>query len=351
MTHLSSNSPSTTSMDILWRSQDDKFFISDSKELFSFEDLRKFLEQQPRWKGVTQAIWDVAASHVSVAILGVYKMQQGLKPKQVGVSRVISDGPRFTFLADFFILPSYRGMGLGKALLAVLLASPSFGSKLQRVNIGNSIELRSLLQKYGGFKPATFPDAAGIPFMIKQIPNEYESHDECSSILDMEHVQHPSLKEYYLSTRTDLIQLSIVYEFLKTAFWSKQVEQENLPKEVATSDCISIFYKTPDRSDAEPEQVGFARWATDRVTFAYLLDVFIVKEHRGKGLGIWLVQQAMEMPAIRQRLPHADITKDIFPRLIMLRTLDAQGLYSRYAGFTELQKGGQGLGIMLRDST
>ncbi|KIM25838.1 hypothetical protein M408DRAFT_25950 [Serendipita vermifera MAFF 305830] len=347
---MSSNSLSTTSMAILWCSQDDRFFISDSKELLSFQDLKEFLEPQHRWKGVTQAIWDAAVSHVSVTTLGVYERQQDFKLKQVGFSRAISD-TRFTWLADFFILPSYRGMGLGKALLAVLLASPSFKAKRQRVDVGNSIGLQSLLQKYGGFIPLTYPDAGGIPVMSKEVPNECESHDEPSPTPDTEPVHHPFFKEYFVSTRNDLIQFSVVHEFLKGAYWSRGIEPGTLQREMAASDCISLFHQASNNGDAEPRQIGSARWVTDRVTFAYLTDVFVLKEHAGKGLGIWLVQQALEMPAVRKRLPLTDgATKDIFSRFIILLTGDAQGLYSRHAGFIELREGDPNLNILMRDS-
>lgn len=100
---------------------------------------------------------------------------------------------------------------------------------------------------------------------------------------------------------------------------------------------------------AEPSQVGYARWVTDRTTFAYLADVFVVEGHAGKGLGIWLVQEAQKMPAVTQQLPHTNATQGTLPRLLLLQTRTAQGLYSRHAGFVEFNdKDGQDLRIMAR---
>ena len=88
---------------------------------------------------------------------------------------------------------------------------------------------------------------------------------------------------------------------------------------------------------------------TDRSTFAYLADVFVLQEHAGKGLGVWLVQQAQEMAAVKRTLPGTNAAQDCFPRLVLLRTSTAQSLYSRYAGFAELRdRGEQDVKIMMR---
>ena len=74
---------------------------------------------------------------------------------------------------------------------------------------------------------------------------------------------------------------------------------------------------------AGSDQVGFARAITDRTTFAYLADVFILEAHRGHGLGTWLVSSILQYPELR------DVGS------WMLATLDAHGLYARF-GFKAL---------------
>jgi GNAT superfamily N-acetyltransferase len=71
-------------------------------------------------------------------------------------------------------------------------------------------------------------------------------------------------------------------------------------------------------------QVGFGRAVTDRSTFAYLADVFVLPEHRGRGLGKWLVDCFMEHPELQGL------------RRWLLATADAHALYSR-AGFVPLK--------------
>jgi GNAT superfamily N-acetyltransferase len=73
------------------------------------------------------------------------------------------------------------------------------------------------------------------------------------------------------------------------------------------------------------EQVGFARVVTDRATFAYLADVFVLEEHRGRGIGKWLVEVILSHPDLQGL------------RRWMLATRDAHDLYRRY-GFGELRQ-------------
>jgi GNAT superfamily N-acetyltransferase len=70
-------------------------------------------------------------------------------------------------------------------------------------------------------------------------------------------------------------------------------------------------------------QVAFCRWVTDRATFAWLCDVFVDREARGRGLGTWLVEVAIDHPDVRGL------------RRQLLATHDAHGLYARF-GFTPL---------------
>ena len=73
------------------------------------------------------------------------------------------------------------------------------------------------------------------------------------------------------------------------------------------------------------DQVGFARVVTDRAAIAYLADVFVVAEHRGRGLGTWLVESVMSHPDLQGL------------RRFMLGTKDAHALYERF-GFRPLEE-------------
>ena len=73
----------------------------------------------------------------------------------------------------------------------------------------------------------------------------------------------------------------------------------------------------------DDEQIGFARLITDKATFAYLADVFVLETHRGKGLGKWLMQIIQEHPDVQNL------------RRWLLTTKDAHGLYEQ-AGWTQV---------------
>ena len=72
-------------------------------------------------------------------------------------------------------------------------------------------------------------------------------------------------------------------------------------------------------------QVGFARVISDKATFAYLADVYVLEAHRGKGLSKWLLEVVLADPQLQSL------------RRFLLATWDAHELYRRY-GFTELAK-------------
>ena len=80
--------------------------------------------------------------------------------------------------------------------------------------------------------------------------------------------------------------------------------------------CFGLF-------DRQVEQVGFARAITDGATFAYLADVYVLEEHRGKGLGKWMVETILAHPSLQGL------------RRILLATRDAHELYAPF-GFKPL---------------
>ncbi len=124
---------------------------------------------------------------------------------------------------------------------------------------------------------------------------------------------------YLISTDRSLLDLRFVHGYLKTSYWAAGVPEEVVRRSVENSLCFGVY--------SDEEQVGFARVVTDRATFAYLADVFVLEEHRGRGLGKWLVEVVLSHPELRGL------------RRWMLATRDAHKLYRRY-GFAELGRPG-----------
>ena len=119
-----------------------------------------------------------------------------------------------------------------------------------------------------------------------------------------------------ISTDPARLNLDVIHGFLSRAYWSKNIPRSIVERAVRNSLCFGVY--------ADGEQVGFARVITDRATFAYIADVFIVETHRGRGFSKFM------MGAIKA---HPDLQG---LRRWSLATRDAHGLYSQF-GFTPLK--------------
>jgi GNAT superfamily N-acetyltransferase len=121
---------------------------------------------------------------------------------------------------------------------------------------------------------------------------------------------------YQISTETEKLDVDLVHGFLANeSYWSQGVPRDTVETAIRNSLCFGVY--------SGSDQVGFGRVVTDRATFALLADVFILKEHRGKGLSKWLMRCIVD---------HADLQG---LRRFLLLTSDAHGLYGQF-GFTPL---------------
>src|SRR5918997_3746569 len=94
---------------------------------------------------------------------------------------------------------------------------------------------------------------------------------------------------YEISTDPARVDLDVVHRFLsEEAYWSPGVPRDVVERSIAGSIPFGLY--------RDGEQAGFARVITDSATFAYLADVFVLPEHRGRGLGVWLVETILEHP-------------------------------------------------------
>ena len=76
--------------------------------------------------------------------------------------------------------------------------------------------------------------------------------------------------------------------FLPVSYWAEGISKEIIRRSIEGSLCFGVF--------ENDKQVGFARMITDKATFAYLADVFIIEEYRGLGLSKWLMEVIMSHP-------------------------------------------------------
>ena len=115
---------------------------------------------------------------------------------------------------------------------------------------------------------------------------------------------------YSITTENQKLDLDAIHAYLSRSFWAEGISKDVVARSIANSLCFGLFDGT--------HQVGFARVVTDRATFAYLCDVYVLESHRGLGLGKWLVETVMAHPDLQGL------------RRFQLVTRDAHGLYSRH---------------------
>jgi GNAT superfamily N-acetyltransferase len=126
------------------------------------------------------------------------------------------------------------------------------------------------------------------------------------------------------------VDVDVVHGFLSTSYWATGIPREIVARSIAGSLNLGVY--APDGS-----MVAFARVVTDRATFAWLADVFVVEEHRGHGLGRFVVSTLVDHPELKG------------VRRFMLATADAHELYRSY-GFTGLADPSRTM-VISRDAT
>jgi GNAT superfamily N-acetyltransferase len=134
--------------------------------------------------------------------------------------------------------------------------------------------------------------------------------------------------EYEISADRQRIDVGTVHAFLAQSYWAPGIPRSIVERSIANSLCFGVYHRAA--------QVGFARVVTDKATFAYLADVFILEPHRGKGLAKWLIEFVMA---------HEDLQG---LRRFMLGTRDAHGLYERF-GFAVLANPSRMMDILKAD--
>lgn len=121
-----------------------------------------------------------------------------------------------------------------------------------------------------------------------------------------------------ITVSTDKTRLNVPFirNFLKDIYWAAGRTIEEVQITIDNSFCFGIYL--------DGKQIGFARVVTDYVVFAYLMDVFITEEHRGKGYSSILIENMMNEPELKEI------------KIWRLATTDAHFLYKKF-GFTALE--------------
>lgn len=121
--------------------------------------------------------------------------------------------------------------------------------------------------------------------------------------------------EFRITTNQKEMDINVIHGYLSRSYWAQGVPRATVQKSIEGSLCFAVFH--------DSRQVGFARVITDKATFGYLSDVFILEEYRGKGLSKWLMEIILGHPELQNF------------RRFLLSTRDAHGLYRQF-GFKDL---------------
>ena len=123
-------------------------------------------------------------------------------------------------------------------------------------------------------------------------------------------------ENFLISTDPAKLNTDIIYNYLsEESYWAKGIPREVVEKSIANSLCFGLYNNS--------EQIGFARLVTDKATFAYLADVFVLPAFRGQGLSKWMMQTIHAHPELQHL------------RRWWLGTKDAHGLYEQF-GWTRI---------------
>jgi len=122
---------------------------------------------------------------------------------------------------------------------------------------------------------------------------------------------------FTISTDKEKLQHDVVSKFLlEESYWARTRTTEQMQRAIDNSLCFGVY--------EDDRQIGFARVISDFATFAYIGDVFILPEYRGRGLSKWLMETIVEFPDLQGL------------RRWLLATKDAHGLYKQF-GFEPLR--------------
>ena len=125
-----------------------QFTISTDPDLLNIAVVHRYLSEQSYWAhGVDKGLVERAMRYSFC--FGVYAGDVG-KMAQIGFARVVTDFTRFAYLADVFIIPEYQGQGLGKWLVACIMAHPDL--QTLRGFLLATRDAHELYRRYGGFE-------------------------------------------------------------------------------------------------------------------------------------------------------------------------------------------------------
>jgi GNAT superfamily N-acetyltransferase len=135
--------------------------------------------------------------------------------------------------------------------------------------------------------------------------------------------------ELEISDDRSRIDLDVVHGYLSRSYWAEGIPRDLVARSIASSLCFGAFERG--------RQIGFARVVSDCATFAWLADVFVLEEARGRGVSKRLMECVQAHPKLQGL------------RRFLLATRDAHWLYRKY-GFEPLAEPARFMEIVVRNA-
>lgn len=134
---------------------------------------------------------------------------------------------------------------------------------------------------------------------------------------------------FIFSDQKERLDLGAIHQYLSVeSYWAKGIPIATVKRSIENSLCFGIY--------KDHVQVGFARWVTDKATFAWLCDVYINENYRGLGLSKKMMSFMIFHPDLQGL------------RRYQLATLDTHGLYEQF-GFSAIQNPERQMGIVIQN--
>lgn len=127
--------------------------------------------------------------------------------------------------------------------------------------------------------------------------------------------------DYLITTDPALLDVDAIQGYLSRSYWADMRPREITELSLRHSLNFGLYHM----GEQGPTQIGLARIITDYAVYAYLCDVYVLEEHRGHGLGKWLIETMINDPHLQHVVR------------IALATRDAHGLYAQF-GFEPISK-------------
>ncbi|MCX2491930.1 GNAT family N-acetyltransferase [Pedobacter sp. PF22-3] len=135
---------------------------------------------------------------------------------------------------------------------------------------------------------------------------------------------------FIFSDQKALLDIEAIHHYLSIeSYWAKGIPLTTVKRSIDNSLCFGIY--------KDQEQIGFARWITDKATFAWLCDVYVKENYRGLGLSKKMMSFMIFHPDLQGL------------RRYQLATLDAHGLYEQF-GFSAIENPDRQMGIVIQNA-